>query len=403
MRLMAITYAVVMGAATVGHAGVSSADDLVAVVEGNGRFACDLYRKISEPGGNVFLSPYSISTALAMTYAGARTITEQEMATVLYFSLGQERQHQALGGLQKALGSVHGGSVTFQVANSLWAQDGYRFLPAFLDLTTNRYGAKVFLVDFIRAADVARERINTWAEDKTNGTIKDLIPPGLVTSLTRLVLCNAVYFKAPWQYRFDPAATTDGPFHLTPDSTVTVPMMSQRVSLRLLAHDGFRLAELPYAKGGLSMVIILPDSGLPLESVEHQLTWENLDRWLRDLAEATPQELALMLPRFSMTARYELVETLASMGMPHAFEGADFSGMTGRKDLFISNVIHKAFVDVTEEGTEASAATAVVLKRGGGPASFVVDRPFIFLIREHRTGSILFIGRLVDPLSVARE
>jgi len=372
--------------------------DLSAAVEGNNELACDLYGRLSRSEGNVIVSPYSLSTALAMTYAGARGVTEQEMAEVLHFDLGQDRQHAAFETLLKDLASaVDAGPVNLWTANSLWAQQDYRFLPEFLELATTKYDAHVFLVDFVHAAEVARRRINGWADEATQGTIKDLIPAGLLTPLTRLVLCNAIYFKAPWRYRFDPGTTSDAPFYLTPDSSIAIPMMSQRASFKLWEGDGFRLGELPYGGGDFSMVIILPDAGISLATVERQMTPEHLAHWLADLDTARPHVLSLMLPRFTMTARFELADTLAAMGMPHAFQGADFSGMTGRRDLFISNVIHKAFIEVTEEGTEASAATAVVMKRGGGPASFVANHPFCFLIRDRGTGSILFLGRVADP------
>jgi len=370
--------------------------ELGSLAQNNAAFGFDLYQKLRETEGNLFLSPYSISTALAMTYAGARGRTEKEMAEVLHFPPEQSTFHRTFSELQSSISEIQRkGRVRLHTANSLWYQEGQHFLETFFNLVITHYGGGLYAVDFTQHTEAARRTINAWAEQETEGRIKDLIRPGLLDPTTALVLCNAIYFKGNWASQFDTSLTREADFYVTRDRVVKVPMMTQSREFRWKAFDGFRAIELPYEGSDLSMVILLPETVGQLAGLERSLTGDNVRNWVRELEQVQPSEIALLLPRFSSTCEFKLAEILAAMGMTSAFQGADFSGMTGSRDLFIGEVVHKAFVDVNEEGTEAAAATGVVMKRGG--AVFRVDHPFLFLIRESQTGSILFIGRITDP------
>ena len=377
--------------------------DVATVVGGNNRFALDLYARLrTEQSGNLFFSPSSISTALAMTYAGARGDTESEMAKVLHFTLPQDKLHPGFASLNKTLdGNGEKRGYRLHGANRLWGQQGYGFLPEFLTITRTHYDAELAEVDFVRETEQARQQINTWVEKQTQDKIKDLIPPGIIDALTRLVLTNAIYFKGDWTKPFDNKVTKDASFQVTSQQRTDVPMMHQQGDFRYWAGDGLKILELPYGRGELSMLVLLPDETEGLPDLEARLTAENLGRWLMDVRE---QPVRVFLPQFKLTSQFRLDDTLKAMGMPLAFSffGADFSGMTVTRDLFIWAVIHQAFVDVNEEGTEAAAATAVIMSLRGlaitrQPAEFRADHPFVFLIRDNRTGSILFLGRLMNP------
>jgi len=376
--------------------------DVEAVVRGNTEFALDLYHQLRTQAGNLFFSPYSVSTALAMTYGGARGNTEVEMAHTLRFSLGQARLHPALASLEAALNAVQAkGNVQLKVANALWPQERYIFLDEYLALIEEHYRA-VFTALNYGDAETARSTINTWIEQKTEGKIRDLIPPGILDAMTRLVLTNAIYFKGDWAKRFDEARTQDAPFWVTPAEPTDVPMMSQVDTFGYSAREpGLQVLELPYAGHDLSMIVLLPDRRDGIAALEDALTVEKLTRWIDDLR---PVEVEVHLPRFTLNCQFGLGGALKAMGMADAFgNAADFSGMDGTKSLYISAIIHQASVDVNEEGTEAAAATAVVMKLKAlplPPPVFRADHPFVFLIRENQTGSILFIGRMANPKAV---
>jgi serpin B len=378
--------------------------ELAELALGNRAFAFDLYQILREEEGNLFFSPYSISLALAMTYGGARDGTEAQMAEALHFTLPQDRLHPAFDTLDQILASrgegaegKDGEGFRLNVVNALWGQEGYDFLPAFLDLLAENYGAGMRLVDFINSSEQARITINDWASDETEGRIQDLIPPGILNSLTRLVLTNAIYFNAAWAEPFEPKLTRDGPFYLIDGSEVTVPMMRQTTSLGYAEGEGYQAVELPYDGGELSMVILLPEAG-GLAAFEDSLDAGQLDAIMDGLAY---QQVALTLPKFEFDSDFSLSAALSRLGMPVAFSSdADFSGMTGNRELFIAEVLHKAFVSVDEAGTEAAAATAVMMQLTMAPESppeVKVDHPFLFLIRDLETGTILFVGRVVDP------
>lgn len=376
--------------------------DQAAVVKGNDAFAIDLYQKLSGVKGNLFFSPFSVSTALGMTYGGARGQTADEMAKTLHFDLGQAKLHPALGGLAHAInqpGKTRKYDLT--VANRLWGQQGLNFQPDFLQLTQDHYGAGLKAVDFSEQTEEARRAINAWVEEQTNNKIKELLKVGILSPNTRLVLTNAIYFKASWANNFPKDATKPSAFRLPGGETVQVPMMHQTTEARHYAGDTFRLLDLPYDGRDLSMVIILPKDVDGLAKLEQALTVARLREWM---TKAQEHEVAIALPKFKITSEFELSSALKALGMSTAFTlGADFSGITTQQQLSINAVVHKAFVAIHENGTEAAAATAVKMtdkgpRSGGDPiAPFNADHPFLFLIRENSTGSILFMGRVAHP------
>jgi serpin B len=386
--------------------GADAQADLRQQREGNTVFACDLYGKLraAQPGANLFLSPYSVSTALAMTWGGARGNTDQEMGQALHFGLDQTRLHPAFAALQERLNAVQKkGKVQLAVANSIWPNKNYPFLKDYMDLLKSDYGVSVTPVDYANAAEAARRIINLWVEDKTSQKITDLIPTGVLDNLTRLVLVNAIYFKGDWASQFKKADTKDQPFHLASGGDVPAPLMyqSQKNKFRYGESEDLQVLEMPYAGDDLSMVVLLPKKQDGLAELENALTGPNLDKWMRT---TRTREVKVWLPRFKMTCEARLDTLLQALGMKDAFNArtADFSGMDGTRFLYLSAVLHKAFVDVNEEGTEAAAATAVVVKTRSAriedpPAVFRADHPFVFLIRERSTGSLLFLGRLANP------
>ena len=389
--------------------------DLAQLVAGNKAFALDLYQAIRDMPGNLFFSPYSISQALAMTFAGARGETEAQMAKTLHFTLDQEHLHPAFNALEQSLtghqedpglgvpaaGEDQGKPAALQldIANAIWAQQDYAFLPSFLDLLAEHYGAGMRPVDFHEAAEQARITINDWVAQETAQRIQDLLPEGSIGRLTRMVLTNAIYFKASWADKFN-AGTADGPFTLLDGSQVTVPLMSTESLLASGRGPGYQAVEVPYYGHTASMVILLPDAG-DFERFEGSLT---AARWNDIVSGLRAQDVALTMPTFEFSSpSISLKDVLSAMGMPIAFAGeANFSGMDGTRYLTIDDVIHKAFVAVDEEGTEAAAATAVVMGRTAlqpepDPVVVRVNRPFLFLIRDLETGTVLFVGRVLDP------
>jgi len=378
--------------------------DLALLIDGNTAFAFDLYQALKEKDGNLFYSPHSISVALAMTYAGARSDTAEQMADTLEFLLEQERLHPAFNWLDAELASrgegaqgKDGEGFRLNIVNAIWGQKDYSFLSTFLDVLAENYGAGLRILDFINEAEKSRLAINDWVSDQTEDRIKDLIPEGAIDALTRLVLTNAIYFNAAWAYPFDEDVTANGAFYLLDGGQVNVPMMQQMQSFGYTDGEGYQAVELLYDGDELSMVILLPASG-NFEAFEEGLEAQQISDIISDLQLA---QVTLTMPKFEFDSEFSLKDTLAEMGMPAAFsEAADFSGMTGTRDLCISAVLHKAFVSVDEAGTEAAAATAVIVGETAVPGQSVevtVNRPFIFLIRDIETGSILFVGRVLNP------
>jgi serpin B len=390
-------------AARAAEASPMAADDQATVVAGNNEFAIALYGQLRGQSGNLFFSPESISTALAMTYAGARGDTAAEMAKSLHFTLPPERLHPAMGALLTGLNAPHD-AYQLSVANALWAEQDYKVLDAFLKLTESDYGAGFHRVDFKGASEAARLTINQWVEQKTDNKIKDLLQPGVVSPATRLVLTDAIYFKAEWQTQFESSATENEDFHLSAAQTVKAPLMHRTGSYKYFDGGTFQVLELPYKSGELSMIVFLPKDLDGMAAFEKSLTASSARQWMSRLQPAS--SVIVTFPKFKVTEQLELGGTLSAMGMPKAFEAnaADFSGMTGDRGLFLSAVIHKAFIDVNEAGTEAAAATAAVMvgmaMRAPDPTpppEFRADHPFVFLIRDNRSGGILFMGRVADP------
>lgn len=377
--------------------------DVRGLVDGNNAFAFDVYRSLRSQDGNLILSPYSISLALAMPYAGARNETESQMAQALHF-LPQEQFHSEFNALDQKLEESKKASdkdqtpLQLDIVNAIWAEQTQTFLPEFLDTLAANYGAGIYLADFINQFESARKEINSWVKDQTKNKVKNVLAEGSLDSDTRMVLVNTIYFKADWLHQFESNFTRDAPFHLLDGSTVNTPRMNQEISIPYASGNGFQAVELPYSGSTAAMDIIVPDDG-NFDSFESSFDSELYDQVINGLGPAT---VALGLPKFEFSSDFNLSDQLAGLGMSDAFDSAkaDFSGMTGGQDLFISDVVHKAFVAVDEKGTEAAAATITIMGAGAMPydVSLIVDRPFIFVIRDLGTGQILFFGRVLNPL-----
>jgi serpin B len=382
------------------HMNVSAAEQTKDLVAGNTSFAIDLYQRERSGGGNLFFSPYSISSALGMTYAGARGETEKEMARALHFGSNPANVHSGFRMLNERLKEIAaGGKVSLNIANSLWCEKSYSFTEGFLKLNHDSYHAEARLVDFVGATEASRQEINTWVAKNTQDKIQDLLHQGDVSASTRLVLCNAIYFKGKWTFQFDPKSTGPAPFY-APSGEIQTVLMNRTMNVRSHNVDDCTLFALPYADGNLSMVILLPEAVDGIEAVEKKLDAAKLQQWLAALDQAREAKAQVFLPRFKLDLRLDLGGALSAMGMGSAFgPQADFSGMSTQRDLFISGVIHQAYVEVNEEGTEAAAATGVTMRATSfSPTRQLrVDHPFIFLIRENQTGNILFLGRVLSP------
>lgn len=377
------------------------------LVRGNAAFALDLHGHLADgSAANQFLSPYSVSVALAMTYAGARGETERQLRETLRYALGQD-VHPAFAALQAAIDAR--GQTTdpesgdpvdafeLAVANALWGREGYPFSEDYLALVDRYYGGGLRRADFAGDPDGERDRINAWVADATADRIDDLLPAGSIDASTVLVLTNAIYFLAGWRFAFDPADTADAAFTALDGSTSTVPMMRQHLRTNYASVPGAEAVELPYVGDEVSMVLLLPEAGT-FEAFERGLDAEALFGVFEALGDASGD---LRLPRFEFETEVQLSAALADLGMPVAFgAGADFSGMVdeGAGDLWIDEVYHQAFVGVDEEGTEAAAATAVVMDESAPSTSFdlTLDRPFLFVIRDRPTDAVLFLGRVAD-------
>ncbi|MGA1871381.1 MAG: serpin family protein [bacterium] len=385
---------------------VVSQANLDEIVAGNSEFAFNLYQMIRDEEGNIIYSPYSISLALAMAYAGAESNTEQQMADTLVFSLPEENLHPAFNALDLELASraevpadSDESGFKLNIANAIWGQKDYSFLAGFLDVLSENYGAGLRVLDFASEPEESRITINNWVSDETEGKIQDLIPQGAISSMTRLVLTNAIYFNAAWAFPFEEENTTTADFSLLDGSMVSADMMNQGKIMSYAAGQDYKAVEMRYSGNELSMLIIVPDEG-QFESFESGLDLTKVDSIISQL---TTKEVQLSMPKFTFEQSLSLSTILSEMGMSDAFvpSVADFSGINGEYLLYISDVLHKAFIKVDEEGTEAAAATAVVIGVTSIPeyVELTIDRPFIFLIRDIQTKAILFVGRVVNPNS----
>lgn len=358
-------------------------------------------------GKNIFFSPFSISTALAMTYAGARAGTQHEMATVLQFPFDDNRTiHSLFGSLLTGLANP-GEGVKLLTANALWLNNNFSSLKNFIDTLKNIYGAELKRVDFSTDnREQAAQIINKWVENATERKIKELVPASCIHDKTRLILTNAIYFKGNWENQFDPKNTKDTPFHINRNQTVDIPMMYQSGKSKFEYFEGLgvKVADLPYVGNKLRMMIVVPDEIDGLPSLESQLAGtKGLDFLYSIASSPTDDEVKVYLPRFKSSSGFSVKQALNNMGMKTVFQRgmADFSGMAPGdegKNVQVDDVLHKGFIDVNEEGTEASAATAVVISRGISRSKTVrADRPFFFFIYDKEMINILFVGRYVGP------
>ncbi|HEX3800410.1 MAG TPA: serpin family protein [Verrucomicrobiae bacterium] len=378
------------------------------LVSGNNAFALELYSRLAAGDGNVFFSPYSISTCLAMTYAGARGDTASQIGHVFHFDSDGAQLSSNFAELQKHLDELEQkAEVKLDIANGMWVEKNQKLLKEFTSVVRDSYGAEVKQADFRSSAEPTRRDINDWVSEKTSGKITDLLQPGVVNAATRLVLVNAIYLKGSWVHSFKKSATVDGPFSVSDTQKATAHFMHQDSSFEYAENEDCQLLEMPYGDsktgiGGnnlLAMDILLPRKADGLKKLESSLTEPAL---IALVGKARPQKINVTFPKFTTTAQISLGQTLAAMGMPLAFSNeADFSGMDGERDLYISAIVHKAYVKVDESGTEAAAATGTVMAltsvmRQPSPV-FRADHPFIFLIRDTQSGAILFLGRITDP------
>lgn len=372
------------------------------------KFGLDLYRAVGGAGGNLFFSPYSVSAALGMTREGAAGETAAEMDKVFHYPGSQAAMQKALASaLTPSMVREYDGNkmrkvpaYALSVANALWGQEGFAFKPTFTGSLKNDFGAPLYRLDF-KQVTVARKTINDWVAKHTKDKIKDIVPVGMPPPDTRLTLANAIYFKANWLEKFNKRATKKAPWYRADGTEGEAELMNRVDSYGYMEDDDVQVAELPYKGRDLSMLVILPKAKQGLVAVEKKLDHERLSTWVGGLRY---RRVNLKVPKFKFTTSLDLSRTLSSMGMPLAFNAgkADFSGMTAEEPLFIGAVLHKAFVAVDEEGTEAAAATVVMMRAGSMPPSdppiaFTADHPFIFAIRHKATGAILFMGRIADP------
>ena len=379
-----------------------AADSSEALASAVNAFAADLHPRLGAKGDNLFFSPFSIEAALGMTAAGARGETLDEMRKVLHLPADP---HAAFGGLIARLNSAGLDKLRpyqLSVANAIWAQKGYPWHKEFVELTREHYGAGVVDVNFAES-EAARKQINDWVEKETKDKIKELIPRGVISMLTRMVLANAIYFKANWRYQFDKKLTQDAPFTRADGTKPPVPLMhmnrdfayGETTMFVRRGGEKVQILELPYAGEELSMVVYLPEAADGAERLGQWLQGKDLGR-----PELKKRQVSVYLPQFKAETSYSLKPVLIDLGMKAAFDDADFTGMSPKgRDLYISHVLHKAFVEVNEEGTEAAAATAVVLKERVAErvTVFRADRPFVFTIRDNKSGTVLFLGRYSGP------
>jgi serpin B len=377
----------------------STQQGIQEVIDANNKFAFDLYSELDKSeNGNIFYSPYSISAALAMTYEGTKGQTADEIKSVFHFPDSNTLRPN----FAAIYNDINNGNNAYELrtGNALWVQQDYPFLEDYLSRVETYYGGKAANLDFIEETEASRQTINDFIAEQTNDRIKDLIPAGVLDPLTRLVITNAIYFKGIWVWQFDKKDTSEQDFKITPDNIVKTPTMFMEPDKAMFNYTDtgdLQILELPYKGEKISMLVLLPaENNTDMLS---SLTAEKLNEYKTQLTETKLD--AIYLPKFEFDTKYFMAKTLSAMGMPTAFEAnvADFSGMDGTRNLYISSVIHQAFVKVDEEGTEAAAATAVIIGTTGiSPRNeFRADHPFIFIIQEKETGNILFLGRVVDP------
>ena len=406
-RLLLVLLACVSGCRvqSTGHAELAAPPAVAPVkaeriADAGNRFAFELHQQLRSADGNLFYSPYSLSAALAMAYVGARGETAAQMARVMHYDPDADALAAGYAELAAALGTAKDAGHTLSIANALWGQTGYAFRAEFLELLRARFGAPLHQVDFAGAPAAACERINAWVAEETRDKITELVEPDALPAMLQLMITNAIYFKAAWRFPFDAQRTQPMPFTLISGETTEVAMMQQQARLSYAENDDWQVVALPYGEAGeIDMVVLLPRAVDGLSALERSLTAARFAALTQPLRS---REVLLGLPRFELTAKLQLADVLPKLGMRDAFlpSKADFTGMSGRPDLFIGTVIHKAYVDVNEKGTEAAAVTGIGMRATAVPAPpkrFLADHPFLFVIRDTRSGAILFLGRLSEP------
>ena len=381
--------------------------DLTSLVDGNNKFAFSLYRAINKVSNtkNLVFSPYSITLALAMTYGGAGDETANEMRQALQVELPEDRFHKSWNNLDQWLANLEKDSnkndegFDLQISNAVWVQQGYPFLESYLNLLAEYYGAGLQTTDFVQFPEESRLSINNLVADQTHQKIKNLIPPGAIHPLTRMALVNAIYLSAPWRQPFDEKLTSEKPFYLIDGSKIAAPFMEQTQEIPYYVDDFVKMVSLPYSDGQLSMVVMMPASG-SFQQFSNQLDFQEI---LEMVENQSNGNVEINIPRFRLENGFNLNEMLKNLGMNQAFipDQADFSGMEPGREIYIDQVFHKAFIDVNEAGTEAAAATAVLMAGKGfnpdEPQKITFDHPFLFFIQEKESGTILFIGQVTTP------
>ncbi|MFO8078120.1 MAG: serpin family protein [Thermoplasmatota archaeon] len=380
----------------------ATSESVSSLVDYMNMFSFDLYTQLSNDqeheGKNIFFSPYSVFVALSMTYEGAKNETAADMQEVLYFPQNNDTMLCSFGRLYNIY-NFHK-NYTLETANALWTQHDFSFLDSYLDFIEHYYMGRATEVDFSQAEETA-EQINNWIEEKTHDKIQDMLSSEDIDPATKMILTNAIYFKGDWLYQFDPEDTVDKDFFVSNEETVTVPMMQlddDDISFNYTETDDFQMLELPYDGNNVSMIVLLPKEN-NISTIEQQISWENISDWEQTFQE---KQVKVILPKFEMETTYNLGQHLIEMGMQIPFTtNADFSGMDGRRDLFIGKVLHNAFVKVDETGTEAAAATTVHMELTAIPPSdqlvFNADHPFLFFIQHKQTNNILFMGKITNP------
>ena len=387
------------------------------VVEANNLFTFELYQQLKNEGENILISPFSVFNAFAMLYPGSDGQTQAVISETMHFEQNIQRFLDDMAQLKKAFEPIREyEKPALNIANSLWAQQGYPILDSYLDILQAYFQSEIRSVDFTDSVKTAKE-INKWVSEKTQGKIKEIINQDIIGQLTTLILCNAIHFKGSWMNPFSEKNTKPESFFISPSEEIQVDMMNHQKAYRYQEYDGFKMLEMPYkkeyneqgepvSKADYSMIIFLPDKKSSLEQLENQLNYYLMKSYISTMMRSEAVQVAVKIPKFRVENTFNLNDPLMAMGMDNPFTSlADFSKITGNKDLFISDVIHKTYIDVDEKGTEAAAVTAIIMPRGAVPApaeevkQFHADRPFMFLIRENSTGSIIFIGKMKNPES----
>jgi len=372
--------------------------ELAPVVASDQQFAWALYRELvhESPNDNLFFSPFSVSAALSMATVGARGTTANEMQTVLGIPAESATYHQNFGALLADLSGAHPGrDYQLDTANGMFVDPGFVLESDFQSTLASDYRATPSAVPFSSDPESARRTINAWVADQTEKTISELFPSGTIDDTTALVLADAIYFRAPWATGFDPKDTSPSLFH-APQGDVMVPMMSHFSAVAMSSQAGFDVAQIDYQDHEVSLVVMEPTAADGLGALETSLSSDDVNRLIAALPE--PEQRSLVMPRFELHTSVELNGALQALGMQSAFEStADFNGISQNSGLYIGHVQHSAYVHVDETGTTASAATGVGFERTSAPVPLILDRPFLFFIRDKLTGAILFAGRLLDP------